>query len=299
MPITTANFAKALWPGVRKWYGDAYKEYPTQYTEIFETMTSDKAFEEIVGSSGFGMAAVKPEGSSVAYDTAQQGYLNRFTHLTLGLGFIITKEAFEDDQYRMMGRLRSKALAKSIRITKETIAANILNRAATAGYTYGDGQVLGSASHPLVGGGTFSNLSTADLSEAALEDAVIAMGKWEDDRGLRIAVKPRKLIVPPDNQFEAERILNTDLRVDTANNDTNAIKSLGRVPGGFAVNNYLTDTDSWYLMTDQEGMVHFERRADEFTMDNDFDTDNAKYKATGRYSFGAYDARSIYLSMGA
>ena len=298
MPITTGNYAKALWPGVKEWYGQAYAEYAQQYSDIFDTMTSDKAFEEIVGATGFGFAAIKPEGSSVAYDTSQQGFVNRFTHINVGLGFVITQEAFEDDQYNLMGQLRARSLAKSIRITKETIGANVLNRAITAGYTGGDGQVLGSASHPLVGGGTFNNLSAVALSEAALEDAIIAMGRWEDDRGLRIAVKGTRLIVPPDNQFEAERILNTDLRVSTADNDLNAIKSLGRIPGGFAVNNYLTDTASWYLKTDcDNGMIHFERKADTFTMDNDFDTDNAKYKSTGRYSFGWADPRGIWINM--
>lgn len=300
--VTTGNFAKALWPGVQAWYGMAYAEYPEEYGDTFETRTSRKAFEEIVGTSALGMAAVKPEGASVAYDTAQQGFINRFTHVTYGLGFVITREMVEDDLYDVTAQIRARALGKSMRITKEVIAANVLNRAETAGYTGGDGQVLLSTAHPHVAGGSFGNRPTvaADLSEAALEDACIALGKFEDDRGLRIATRPRRLIIPVDNQFNAERILNTDLRVATADNDLNAIKSLGRIPEGFRVNHYITDVDSWFIITDCEnGMLHFERRADDFTMDNDFDTDNAKYKATGRYSFGWADPRGIYGSLGA
>lgn len=303
MAINTGNFAKALWEGVNTFYGLGYNEYPEQCGEIFEKRTSRKAFEEIVGTAGLGMAAVKPEGSAVAYDTAQQGYVSRFTHVTYGLGFIITKEMIDDDLYDVAAQVRSKSLAKSMRVTKETIAANVLNRAATAGYTYGDGELLFSTAHPQVKGGTFGNTPAAgtDLSEAALEDAVIALGKFEDEAGLRIATRAMKLIVPVDNQFEAERILNTDLRVATADNDLNAIKSLGKMPQGFAVNNYLTDVNSWYVKTDcDNGMIQFERRADDFTQDNDHDTDNMKYKATGRYSFGAADSgRAIYGSMGA
>mgnify|MGYP000256280583 CR=1 FL=1 len=302
MSITTGNFPKALWPGVQSWYGMEYNSYEEQCKEIFETRSSRKAYEEIVGTSAFGLASVKPEGSAVAYDTSQQGFTNRFTHVTYGLGFIITKEMVEDDLYDVIAQQRSQALAKSMRITKETVAANVLNRAGTAGYTGGDGQTLLSSAHPHVAGGSFANqlAVAADLSEAALEQACIDLGKYEDDRGLRIAVKPRKLIIPVDLQFEAERILNTDLRVATADNDLNAMKSLGKMPQGFRVNNYLTDTNAWFIMTDcNDGMLHFERRGDEFTMDNDFDTDNAKYKSTGRYSFGWADPRGIFGSLGA
>jgi len=302
MSITTGNFPKALWPGVQSWYGMEYNSYEEQCKEIFETRSSRKAYEEIVGTSAFGLASVKPEGAAVAYDSAQQGFTNRFTHVTYGLGFIITKEMVEDDLYDVIAQQRSKALAKSMRITKETVAANVLNRAGTAGYTGGDGQTLLSSAHPHAAGGSFANQLTvaADLSESALEQAVIELGKYEDDRGLRIAVKPRKLIIPVDLQFEAERILNTDSRVASADNDLNAIKSLGKMPQGFRVNNYLTDTNAWFIMTDcNDGMLHFERRSDEFTMDNDFDTDNAKYKSTGRYSFGWADPRGIFGSLGA
>lgn len=302
MAITTGNFPKALYPGVSSWYGMEYAQYEEQAKEIFETRTSRRAYEEIVGTSGFGLASVKPEGAGVSYDTAQQGFTNRFTHVTYGLGFIITKEMVEDDLYDVIAMQRAKALARSMRITKETVAANVLNRATTAGYTGGDGVTLLNASHPNVAGGTFANqlAVAADLSEAALEQACIDLGKFEDDRGLRIAVKPRKLIIPVDLQFEAERILNTDGRVATADNDLNAVKSLGKMPEGFRVNNYLTDTNAWFILTDcNDGLIHFERRPDEFTMDNDFDTDNAKYKSTGRYSFGWADARGVFGSAGA
>jgi hypothetical protein len=303
MAINTGNFAKFLWEGMNSNYGLAYNEYPEQCGEIFEKRTSRKAFEEIVGTAGFGMAPVKPEGSAVAQGTAQQGFVNRFQHIVYGLGFVITKEMIEDDLYDVTGQLYSKSLAKSMRITKETVAANVLNRASTDTYAGGDGVGLLSTAHPQVKGGTFANEPAAgtDLSEAALEDGCIALGKFEDDAGLRIATRPRKLIVPVDNQFEAERILNTDLRVSTANNDLNALKSLGKVPQGFAVNNYLTVEDSWYLLTDSAtGLIQFERRADDFTQDNDHDTDNLKYKATGRYSFGWADGgRAVYGSMGA
>ena len=302
MPINSGNFAKALWPGVQSWYGMEYAQYEEQCKEIFETRTSRKAYEEIVGTSAFGLASVKPEGSAIAYDSARQGFTNRFTHITYGLGFIITKEMVEDDLYDVVAQQRAKALAKSMRITKETVAANVLNRAGTSGYTGGDGQTLLADAHPHVAGGSFANQLTVaqDLSEAALEQAVIDLGKYEDDRGLRIAVKPRKLIIPVDLQFEAERILNTDGRVASADNDLNAIKSMGKMPQGFRVNNYLTDTNAWFIMTDcNDGLIQFERRPDEFTMDNDFDTDNAKYKSTGRYSFGWADPRGIFGSLGA
>lgn len=302
MAINSSNFAKALWPGVQSWYGMEYNQYAEECKEIFETRSSRKAYEEVVGTSAFGLASVKPEGGGVSYDTARQGFTNRFTHVTYGLGFIITKEMVEDDQYDVIAQARSKALAKSMRITKETVAANVLNRADTAGYTGGDGQTLLSAAHPHVAGGSFSNqlATAADLSEAALEQACIDLGKFEDDRGLRIAVKPQKLILPVDLQFEAERILRTDDRVATADNDLNALKSLGKIPQGFRINHYLTDSDAWFIKTDcGDGMLNFERRSDDFTMDNDFDTDNAKYKATGRYSFGWADPRGIFGSTGA
>lgn len=308
MAINTGLFAKALWEGVNSWYGMAYNEYPEECGDIFEKRDSRKAWEEVIGTAGLGMAAVKPEGSPVAYDTSRQGFTNRFTNVTYGLGFVITKEMMEDDLYDVVAQTRSRSLAKSMRITKETVAANILNRANNTSYLGGDGSTLlasaagGSSNHPNVKGGSFTNAPAAgtDLSEAALEDACIALGKYTDDAGLRIATRPVKLIVPVDNQFEAERILNTDLRVASADNDLNAIKSMGKIPQGFAVNHYITDVDSWFIKTDcDDGMIHFERRGDDFTQDNDHDTDNLKYKATARYVFKWADPRGLYGSLGA
>ena len=308
MPINTGSFPKALWPGVNAWYGKAYAEYPVEYTALFDTYKSSKAYEEDVGVSGLGLAAVKPEGSPIAYDTMQQGYLTRYNHVNYGLGFIVTQEAFDDDQYEVVAARRAKALAFSMRQTKEIVAANVYNRAFNTSYTGGDGATLiasvgsgGSVSHPLVGGGTFTNGPSvaADLSEAALEQAIIDISKWTDERGLKIAVVPESLIVPPDLSFEADRILNTPLRVGTANNDINALKNMGKFPGGVKVNHYLTDTNAWFLRTNcPDGMKHFERKADSFDMDNDFDTSNAKFKATARYSFGWTDPRGLYGSPG-
>ncbi len=309
MAITTGSFAKALWPGVNAWYGDAYNEFPVEYTMLFDTHSSRKAFEEDVGVSGFGLAAIKTEGGSTAYDTAQQGYLTRYTHVTYGLGFVITREMVDDDQYDVIGKKRAQALAYSMRQTKEIVGANVYNRAFSTSYTGGDGSSLiasgagtASAFHPNVAGGSWTNGPSAwsDLSEAALEQAAIDIMAWTNDRGLRIAVTPQSLIIPPALVFEAERILKTSARVGTANNDVNALKEMGYFPGGIKVNHYLTDSDAWFIRTNvKDGMKHFVRRADDFGMDNDFDTDNAKYKATARYSFGWTDPRALYGSMGA
>ena len=298
MPINTGNFAKALWPGVNKWYGDSYAEHRTEYTDLFDTETSRKAYEETMSVSGLGLASVKGQGNAVSYDTAQQGFLTRFNHVVYGLGFVITREMVEDDLYDVIGKQRASALAFSMRQTKEIVGANVYNRAFNSSYTSGDGVEMCSASHPNVAGGTWDNLASADLSEAALEQACIDIMKWENDRGLKIAVMPEKLIVPVDLVFEADRILNTPLRVGTADNDINALNKMGKFPGGIVSNHYLTDTDAWFVRTNIKGLKHFERRGDDFTMDNDFDTDNAKYKATGRYSFGWDDPRSIYGSAG-
>jgi len=302
MPINTGSFAKSLEPGVQTWYGASYNRRSEQCKEIYETRTSKRAYEEIVGSSWFGMAAAVPEGGSVPYDNAQQGFVTRFTNLNYKLGFIITKNAIADNLYMQLAEDRAKALGRSKRITRETVAANVLNRATTSGYTGGDGVVLGSASHPNKAGGTWSNIPTAhlDLSEAALEQAEIDMAAWMDDRGLLIAATPRKLIVPPANKYEAERILNSALRVATADNDANALANTRTIPDGYSVNHYLTNADAWYLLTDVEnGMIHFEREADSISADNDFDTSNAKFKVEGRESFGWADPRGIYLSTGA
>ena len=300
MAITSSSFTKALWPGVNTWYGEAYADYQPQWTPIFSQEKSSRAFEEDVGISGFGYAVQKPEGSQISYDTMVQGFVTRYQHVVYGLGFTITREMYEDDQYGVIGKKRAKALARSMRLTKDVLAASVLNRAFTSTYTGGDAKELCATDHPNVAGGTWSNelAVAANLSEAALEQMNIDIMKFTDDRGLKIAVKPKQLIIPPDLVFEAERILKTDGRVGTANNDLNALKTMGKV-GKIVVNQYLTSTTAYFLQTDvQDGLKYFERRGDQFDMDNDFDTENAKYKATARYSFGWTDARCIYGTPG-
>ena len=306
--INSSSFAKALWPGVNTWYGEAYKEYPVEWTELFDQNTSRKAFEEDVGGSYFGLASVKSEGAPISYDTSRQGFTTRYNHVVYGLGFIITREIYEDDQYDVIGKQKAQALAFSMRQTKEIIAANVYNRAFNTSYTFGDSATLiasagggGSANRANLAGGTWTNgVATAvDLSEAALEQACIDIAGFTNDRGLKIKVLPKSLIIPKELMFEAQRILKSTLRYDTANNDANAIRDMGLIPK-IVVNHYLTDTDAWFIRTDvQNGMKYFERRPDEFNMDEDFDTENAKYKATSRYSVGMTDPRGIYGSPGA
>ncbi len=299
--ITTSSFAKALWPGVNAWYGKAYNDYPEEWSKLFEKNTSRKAYEEDVGLTGFGLATVKTEGSPISYDSERQGFTTRYNHVVYALGFIVTREAFEDDQYDVVGAKKAKALARSMRQTKEIIGANIYNRAFNSSYTGGDGKELCATDHVNVTGGTWSNelATAADLSEAALEQASIDIAGFTDDRGLIIAAKPRKLILPRQLKFEAHRILKSDGRVGTDLNDPNALADLGIV-GEVVINHYLTDADAWFLLTDvPEGLKYFERRGDAFEMDNDFDTENAKFKATARYSFGWTDPRGIFGSPGA
>ncbi len=300
--INSGSFAKALWPGVNAWYGKAYKEFSPEYPALFDTFQSTRAFEEDMGMSPFGLAKKKNEANAIQYDTESQAFLTRYRHVAYALGFMVSREAYEDDMYDVIAQRRAEALAFSMRQTKEIVGANVYNRAFNSSYTGGDGKELCATDHPNYAGGTQSNepSTASDLSEAALEQAVIDIGKWEDDRGKRIRVMPRTLIIPVDLTFEAERILETQKRVGTADNDINAIMNLGMFPGGIVVNHYLTDTDAWFIRTDvPHGMKHFERRADEFTMDNDFDTENAKFKATARYSFGWSDWRGVYGSPGA
>jgi len=307
MPITTGNFAKLLWPGLNTIYGISYNEYPLECAQIFETKTSRKAFEEDVGVTGFGLAAVKTEGNAIGYDTEQQGFLTRYNHVVYALGFIITEEMIDDDQYDTVGQRRTKGLAYSGRVTKEIVAANVLNRAFNTSYVGGDAATLiasagggGSTTHPNVSGGTWSNgpATAADLSEDALEQGVIDIGNFLDDRGKQMRVMPRKLIVKNDNQFNAERILKSQLRVNTADNDLNAMKTMGSIPE-IVVNHYLTDLDAWFIQTDcPNGMTNYQRKDAKFAIDNDFDTSNAKFKYTERYSFGWTDPRSMYGSPG-
>lgn len=299
--INSSSFAKLLWPGINSIYGKAYNDYPEEWKALgFEINKSSKAYEEDVGLSSFGLAAVKSEGGPISYDSEKQGFTTRYNHVVYALGFMITREIYEDDQYAEVGKRKANALARSMRHTKEIVASNIFNRVTTAGYTGGDGVTLLSASHPNVAGGTWSNMPTsaADLSEAALEQASIDIAAFRDDRGLLIACKPKKLVIAPANQFEAKRILGTEMRVGTANNDLNAVKTMGIIPE-VVVNHYLTDLDQWTIINDvADGLKYFERRADQFEMDNDFDTENAKYKATARYALGWTDPRCAYGSVG-
>lgn len=299
--MTTGNFAKMLWPGLNAIYGLNYKDWKTEYTDIFDSNKSDKAWEEELGVSSFGLAIQKGEGTPVTYDTQMQGFLTRYTHAEYALGFIITRNMVEDDQYGKIGGQRAKALARSMRQTKETVAANVLNRAFNTAFTGGDGKALAVSDHPNVAGGTWSNVPSTpvDISEAALEQAVIDMGKWLDDRGLKIATRPSKIIIPLDLDFETNKIMKTEYEVGTANNTVNLVRS--RFPAGVAINHWLTDTDAYFIKSDfgGEGLKYFERRADSFDMDNDFDTSNAKFKAESRYSFGWTDARAVYASAGA
>lgn len=298
--ISTANFGKALWPGVNAWYGKAYNEFKPEYPALFKKYTSSKAWEEDMSVSSFGLAVQKSENQAVSYDNEQQGFMDRYQHATYALGFSISKEMYEDDQYEVAGQRKASGLAMSMRQTKETIAANIFNRAFNSSYTYGDGKELCNSVRPNVAGGTWSNIigTAADISEAALEQAVIDIGKWTNDRGMKIAVRPQKLLVAVDNDFEANKILQTQYEVGTNNNTVNLVRS--RFPGGVLVNHYLTDADAWFILTDvSNGFKYFERRADTFTQDDDFDTDNARYKATARYSFGCSDKRAVYGSAGA
>ena len=304
--ITTSSFAKSLWPGVNTWNGQAYAEYPVEWDKLFEKNTSRRAFEEDVGTSGLGLAVVKDQAGAITYDSMRQGFTSRYQHVTYGLGFIVTREAFDDDMYDVVAKKKSQSLAFSMRQTKEIIGANVYNRAFNTSYLGGDGTTLeacaagGSASAPNVFGGTYTNGPSAavDLSEAALEQACIDIAGFTTDRGLKIAVRPRKLIIPKELMFEADRILKTEGRTGTDLNDLNALKARGLIPE-VVVNHYLTDTDAWFILTDvRDGLKYFERRDDEFTMDEDFDTENAKYKATARYSFGWTDRRGIYASPG-
>ncbi len=299
--INSGSFAKALWPGVNAWYGKSYAEYEVEYDKLFDKFTSSKAFEEDVGVSSFGLAVNKPEGSAVSYDSERQSFTTRYQHAVFALGFIITREMMEDDQYDVVGQRKAQGLAFSMRQTKEVVAANVYNRAFTAGYTGGDGSVLLSNAHANLKGGTWSNIiaTAADLSEAALEQACIDIAGYTNDAGLLIAVRPESLIIPRQLIFEAKRILGTDGRVGTDNNDLNAIKTLGSIPK-VITNHFLTDTDAWFIRTNvPHGMKYFERRGDQFDMDNDWDTENAKFKATARYSFGWTDPRGLYGSAGA
>jgi hypothetical protein len=299
--ITTGNHPKALWPGVKAWFGASYNEIPLQHTEVFSVDTSDKAYEEDVEMTGFGLAPVKSEGGSISYDSHTQGPTTRYTNVVYGLGYIVTEEEIEDNKYEKVSKARARALARSMRQTKEIVGSNVFNRAFTAAYAGGDGQELIANAHPTVNGTQSNYLATpADLSEASLEDMFIMIMNATDTRGLRIRLMPRKLIVPSNLAFEAERIVKSNLQNDTANNAINAIKSKGLLPEGVMTWQYLTDTDAWFVKTDApDGLKLYNRRALSFDKDADFDTSNAKAKATERYVFGWSDWRAVYGSEGA
>ena len=302
MAISRAQLLKELLPGLNALFGLEYKTYGEQHKEIFETETSERSFEEETKLSGFSAAPVKNEGSAIAYDNGQEAWTARYNHETIALGFSLTEEAIEDNLYDTLSSRYTKALARAMAYTKQTKAAAILNNGFSSSYPGGDGVSLYSTAHPLVSGGTNSNTpaTAADLNETSLEAAVIQIAQWTDERGLLIAAKPRKLIVPPSLQFVATRLLETELRVGTADNDINALKNNGSIPEGYTVNNFLTDTDAWYLTTDvPNGLKHFVRSPLATSMDGDFDTGNVRYKARERYSFGWSDPRGIYGSPGA
>ena len=302
MAISRAQLLKELLPGLNALFGLEYAKYGEEHKEIYETESSERSFEEETKLSGFSAAPVKNEGSAIAYDNAQEAWTARYTHETIAYGFSITEEAIEDNLYDSLSARYTKALARSMAYTKQVKAAAVLNNGWAATVTYGDGQTLFSTAHPLVSGGTNSNTTATgvDLNETSLENAVIQIAAWTDERGLLIAAKPRKLIVPPALMFVATRLLETELRVGTNDNDINALKNNGSIPEGYTVNHFLTDTNAWFLTTDvPNGLKHFVRTPLQNSMDGDFDTGNVRYKARERYSFGVSDPLGIYGSQGA
>jgi hypothetical protein len=302
MAISRAQLLKELLPGLNALFGLQYATYGEEHKEIYETEKSERSFEEETKLSGFSAAPVKNEGSAIAYDNAQEAFTARYNHETIALGFSITEEAVEDNLYDSLSARYTKGLARAMAYTKQVKAASVLNNGFSAGvYAGGDGVALFSTAHPLISGGTNSNRpsTNSDLNETSLENAVIQIAAWTDERGLLIAAKPRKLVVPPALQFVATRLLETNLRVGTADNDINALKNNGSIPEGYTINHYLTDTNAWFLCTDvPNGLKHFERMALTTGMDGDFDTGNVRYKARERYSFGFSDPLGVFGSPG-
>ena len=297
MAISRAQLVKELEPGLNALFGLEYSRYENQHAEIFATETSDRAFEEEVMLSGFASAPTKQEGAGVVFDTAGETFTARYNHETIALAFSITEEAIEDNLYDRLAARYTRALARSMSNTKQVKAANVLNQAQFTSVTGGDGVSLISNAHPLATGGTFSNVlaTAADLNETSLEQSLIDIAGFVDERGLRIATQGRKMIIPKELQFTAERLMKTPQRVGTADNDINAIASMGMVPEGYSVNNFLTDTDSFFLMTDvPNGMKHFVRSPIKTAIEGDFDTGNVRFKARERYSFGFSDPRAIF-----
>lgn len=299
--IMTSNHPKALWPGVKAWWGRTYNEHQTEYTDLFDSFDSSQAYEEDVQIVGFGLAPVKQQGAPVQYDSEIQGFLTRYTHVAYALGYIVTHEELQDDLYTQVSNTRAGSLAMGFRQTKERVGANIYNRAFNSSFVGGDGVSLVNTAHPNSSGGTFSNrLSVdADLSEAALEDLIIQIMQATDDRGLLINLMPRSLHIAPQNWFNANRILKSVYQTGTANNDINVLNATNALPMGIKVNHYFTSPQAWFLRTNvQNSMKHYTREAISFTQDNDFDTMNAKAKGYERYTFGWTDPRGVYGSNG-
>jgi len=302
MAISRAQLLKELLPGLNALFGLEYARYGEEHKEIYETETSERSFEEETKLSGFSAAPVKNEGSAIAYDNAQEAWTARYNHETIALGFSLTEEAIEDNLYDSLSARYTKGLARAMSYTKQVKAAAVINNGFSAAYPGGDGVALFSTSHPLINGSTNGNTPTvaADLNETSLENAVIQIAAWTDERGLLIAAKPRKLVVPPALQFVATRLLETELRVGTTDNDINALKNNGSIPEGYTINHFLTDANGWYLTTDvPNGMKHFVRTPLSNSMDGDFDTGNVRYKSRERYSFGWSDPLGMYGSPGA
>ena len=302
MAISRAQLLKELLPGLNALFGLEYARYGEEHREIYETETSERSFEEETKLSGFSAAPVKNEGSAIRYDNGQEAWTARYNHETIALGFSLTEEAIEDNLYDSLSARYTKALARAMSYTKQVKAAAVLNNGFSASYVGGDGVSLFSNAHPLVSGGTNSNIpaTNADLNETSLEAAVIQISQWTDERGLLIAARPKKLVVPPALQFVATRLLETELRVGTNDNDINAIKNNGSVSEGYTINHFLTDSNAWFLTTDvPNGMKHFVRTPLQNSMDGDFDTGNVRYKARERYSFGWSDPLGMYGSQGA
>ena len=302
MAISRAQLLKELLPGLNALFGLQYATYDQEHKEIYETETSERSFQEETKLSGFSAAPVKNEGSAISYDNAQEAWTARYNHETIALGFSLTEEAIEDNLYDSLSARYTKALARAMAYTKQVKAAAVLNNGFSSAYVGGDGVSLFNASHPLVSGGTNSNVPTtpADLNETSLEAAAIQISLWTDERGLLIAAKPRKLVVPTTLQFVATRLLETELRVGTTDNDINAIKNNGTISEGYCVNHFLTDTNAWFLTTDvPNGMKHFVRSPLANSMDGDFDTGNVRYKSRERYSFGWSDPLGMFGSAGA
>ena len=295
--ITTASHPKALWPGIKAWWGQVYDEHPEEYSKLFDSDTSSQNYEEDVQLTGFGLAPRKSEGSGVAYDSEVQGFTTRYTHIAYALGYIVTKEELDDNLYEQVSRRRAAALAMSFRKSKENVGANVYNRAFNGTYTGGDGVALCATNHPNVSGGTFANKPTvdADLSEASLEDAMIAVMGFQNDRGLLINVMPKSLVVARQNWYNANRILKSVYTPSSANNAVNVLVATNALPEGIVMNHYLTSPNAWFLRTNiQNGMKYYSRVGIQFDQDNDFDTMNAKAKGYERYSFGWTDPRAIY-----